>query len=387
MLKGENIICFAKDWSEVPTSNNHVMRQLARNNVVLWLNSLAMRSPRLSSKRDLSKIVLKLRSLPQGAKQVEENLWVYTPVVLPLPYSELAAKLNRQILKTALTVLRRKLNMRRFQLWTFQPTSAPYVGMLGEDLSIYYCTDEFSKISYLDGERIPRMEKELLRKVDLVFTTARSLLESKKVDNPEIHHARHGVDQAHFAQALNDDKRIPDDLVALPGPRIGFFGLLHDWIDVDLIAYIARERPDWSIVLIGSVHTDITALEGLPNAHVLGRRKYEELPAYCRGLDLGIMPFVVNELTRHVNPIKLREYLSAGLPVVSTPLPEIVQDEDLCVVTETREEFLAACAVALAKDSREARMKRSQAMEKETWEQKVVELGDRVLEVKRRLGR
>src|SRR6266851_1514267 len=133
-MTGENIICFAKDWTEDPTSNNHVMGELARGNRVLWLNSISMRSPRLASGRDMTKMARKLASFLQGARQVRDRLWVYTPMVLPLPHSRLAAALNRNILKITLRMLRGKLGMEEFQLWTFLPNAVDYVGKLGESL-------------------------------------------------------------------------------------------------------------------------------------------------------------------------------------------------------------------------------------------------------------
>lgn len=387
MLSGENIICFAKDWSEDPTSNNHVMRLLARDNKVLWLNSLAMRTPKLSSGKDLNKIARKLKSFTKGIKQVDDNLYVYTPIVLPFPYSGVATRVNQEILKTTIRLLRLKLGMDRFQLWTFLPTSSVYVGNLGEYLSVYYCTDEFSKFSYLNEARIPQMEREMLQKVDVMFATAHSLLERKRVHNPEAHLASHGVDYAHFSKALDPETKIPDDVAHISQPMLGFFGLIHDWIDIELFAYIAEKHPDWDVVVIGQANTDVSMLERIPNVHLLGRKPYAELPGYCKAFSVGLIPFAINELTEHVNPIKLREYLSAGLPVVSTPLPEVKHYSDICSVTETKEQFLAACEVAVAEDSPEIRQRRCEAMARETWEQKVSELGDHIMEVKRKLGR
>jgi hypothetical protein len=160
-MTGENIICFAKDWNEDPTSNNHVMRQLARRNRVLWMNSIATRTPSLASGRDLGKLRRKLASSLHGAKQVSENLWVYTPIVVPLPHSRLATALNSCILRATLRVLRRKLGMKEFQLWTFLPKVADYVGRLGESLVVYYCVDEWSKFSYVDGPKIAAAERRL----------------------------------------------------------------------------------------------------------------------------------------------------------------------------------------------------------------------------------
>jgi glycosyltransferase involved in cell wall biosynthesis len=378
MLSGANIICFAKDWSEDPTSNNHVMKLLSRQNRVLWLNSIAMRTPSLKSSRDLRKIFAKLRHFSRGPELVEPGMWVYTPIVLPFPHSKLASRLNRWILRATLALLRRKLNMRTFQLWTFLPTSVEYVGQLGESLVVYYCTDEWSQFSYLDGQKMATMERRLCEQADLVFATAGSLVERRRAFNPETYLASHGVDHAHFALALSPQTRVASELLALPKPVIGFIGLIEEWIDQDLIAHVAERHPEWSIVLVGKAAVDVSRLARLATVHLLGRRPYADLPAYCKGFSAGIIPFVLNELTRHVNPIKLREYLSAGLPVVTTPLPEVVHYAEHASIAREPQEFLAALERAVAEDTPTLRERRSERMRKETWEHKVAEIGDQV---------
>jgi glycosyltransferase involved in cell wall biosynthesis len=308
-------------------------------------------------------------------------MWVYTPIVLPFPHSKLASRLNRWILRATLALLRRKLNMRTFQLWTFLPTSVQYVGQLGESLVVYYCTDEWSQFSYLDGQKMAAMERRLCEQADVVFATARSLVESKRAFNPETHLASHGVDHAHFASALSPATQVAADLLPLARPVIGFIGLIQDWIDQDLIVYAAERHPEWSFVLVGKAIVDVSRLTRLPNVHLLGRRPYADLPAYCKGFSAGIIPFALNELTRHVNPIKLREYLSAGLPVVTTPLPEVMPYAEHASIAKGPQEFVAALERAVAEDSVAARQRRSQRMQKEAWEHKVAEIGDRVNQV------
>jgi glycosyltransferase involved in cell wall biosynthesis len=378
MLSGANIICFAKDWSEDPTSNNHVMKLLSRHNRVLWLNSIAMRTPSLKSSSDLRKIVAKLKHFSRGPELVAPGMWVYTPIVLPFPHSKLASRLNRWILRATLALLRRKLGMRMFQLWTFLPTSVQYVGQLGESAVVYYCTDEWSQFSYLDGQKMAAMERRLCERADIVFATAQSLVESKRVFNRETYLASHGVDHAHFATALSPATRLAPELLALPKPVIGFIGLIQDWIDQDLIAYVAERHPEWSIVLVGKAIVDVARLTRLPNVHLLGRRPYADLPSYCKGFSAGIIPFVLNELTRHVNPIKLREYLSAGLSVVTTPLPEVMPYSEHALIAKEPREFAAALERAVAEDTPALREQRSERMRKEAWEHKVAEIGDRV---------
>jgi glycosyltransferase involved in cell wall biosynthesis len=381
-MKGQNIICFAKDWSEDPTSNNHVMMMLAQENKVLWLNSIAMRRPTFTSGRDLGKIWQKLKSFFRGAEHPSPNLWVVTPIVLPFPHSQLAIAINRRILSATIGFYRRKLGLREFHLWTFLPNAVEYVGKLGESLVVYYCTDEWSAFADFDGRKMSSMEQQLIRRADVCFMTARSLLESKKGVNPSTFLALHGVDHAHFVKALAPETIIPDEVAALPHPIIGFFGLIQEWIDLDLLAGIARIRADWSIVLIGKSIVDTSALKSLPNIYLLGRRPYETLPSYCRAFDVGIIPFKVNELTRNINPIKLREYFSAGLPVVSTDLPEVKFYNEQVYVAHGHDEFIRKIEQAIREDSAEARRRRSDSMRGETWEARVSAVGDTVLSIR-----
>lgn len=160
------IICFAKDWNEDPTSNHAVLRELAKSRRVLWLNSVGTRTPKLSSSRDLGKIRRKLGEFAQGPVNVENDLWVFSPLVLPLPHSAVARKLNQQVLRATIAALRLRLGLREFQLWTFIPSVADYVGTLGEALSVYYCVDEWSMFTYLDGAATVDAERKLLERVD-----------------------------------------------------------------------------------------------------------------------------------------------------------------------------------------------------------------------------
>jgi glycosyltransferase involved in cell wall biosynthesis len=383
-VRGENIICFAKDWSEDPTSCNHVMRMLSEDNQVLWLNSISMRAPSLTNGKDLSKIFRKLASFFQGPKHIENGLWVYTPIAIPLPHSKVAIALNRWIFRFMLGALRRKLAMKEFQLWTFLPNAVEYVGSLGESMVVYYCIDEWSKMSYLDGEKMAQMEHQLCRRSDVVFATAHSLLEAKQGFNPETYLASHGVDYEHFSKALAESTTVAPEIAHLEGPTLGFFGLIHEWIDLDLVAFLAERHPDWNIVLIGKACVDMSRVEHLPNVHLTGRKSYDELPQFCKGLSVGLIPFCVNEMTVHVNPIKLREYLSAGLPVVSTALPEVCHYGEHCHVASTYEEFEHGVMEALRRDTPEQRRRRSDSMREETWEKKVESVKTHVARVKTR---
>jgi glycosyltransferase involved in cell wall biosynthesis len=380
-MRGENIISFSKDWSEDPTSNNHVMRVLARDNKVLWLNSISTRTPSVTSARDMKKIVRKLGSFFRGLDEVAPNLYVYTPIVVPLPHNPIAIGINRLILRASIRALRAYLGMGTFQLWSFLPNANEYVGMLGESVSAYYVTDEFSGFTGVNAEGLARADREMCAKVDVVFATATSLLENRQALNPETHLATHGVDQAAFARALDDSTAVHPAIAALPRPIVGFYGLLEDWVDYELIEKLAQRHPEWSIVLVGKAMVDVTRFAKLPNVHLLGRKPHAELPSLCRGFAVGIIPYQLTDRLLHVNPIKLREYLSAGLPVVSAALPEVIRYDKWCTIAHTFDDWERGIAAAIANDTPTARRARSDAMRAETWEAKVAELSATVMRV------
>ena len=381
-LQGENIICFAKDWDEVPTSNNHVMMELAKSNRVLWLNSVATRTPSLASGRDLRKIVSKLRGFLQGARQVRPNLWVYTALLLPFPNSRWAAAINRQIMRLTLGILRRRLKMRDFQLWTFLPTTAHYAQALGGSVLVYYCVDEWAQFTGLDSAAITAAERQLCQRADIVFATSQSLADKLSRLNPRTHLARHGVDHALFARALDDSIAVPRDIAAIKPPVLGFYGTIQDWVDLDLIEFLARRRPDWSIVLIGQVRIDVARLRPYANVHFLGVKAHADLPGYCKAFAVGLLPQKVNALTVNMNPMKLREYLSAGLPVVATALPEVARYGEHCRLARTYEEFETHVRDAIASDSPAARAARSRAMKGETWEHRVAQVSAAIMNIR-----
>jgi len=378
------IIVFSKDWHEDQTSNHHVLRELAKTRRVLWLNSLATRKPNLGSARDLGKIKRKLREFVAGAVNVENDLWVATPLVLPLPQSKAASALNRQILRLTIRALRAQLGIDRFHLMTFLPNTAPYVGTLGEELAIYYCVDEWATFPGLDRAGTLAMERRLLERVDATFTTSLALRDKKARHCKNTFLAPHGVDAAKFARALDDTLPVPADLAALPGPKIGFFGTLRDFLDYELMAHVAKARPDWSLALIGQELCDIGPLKGLPNVHLLGQKRHDELPAYCKGFDVGLVPYRIDDDVKFINPLKLREYLSAGVPVVSTDMPEVRPYAQLCHIAKTGDELVAAIERALGEGSRDQRIARSALMANETWQARVAAILDVVDELEAR---
>jgi glycosyltransferase involved in cell wall biosynthesis len=373
MIEGRNIVCIASNWAAEPTSKHHIMRLLAERNEIVWVNYHGSRRPRASA-ADVGAIIGKLRQVVEGPRRVAKHITVVTPLVAPLPGSRTAAALNRRLLVRQIKGVLKELPPQPVQVWSFAPDVDFLCGTFSEESLVYYCVDEFSEFDGYDREAILAAEARLAARADLVVVTSQVLYESKKALNKNTVLVTHGVDYNHFANAQRAALEVPQEIAGLPRPVLGFWGLIEGWVDVGLIAAVAKARPTWSIVLIGRLATDEDALECLPNVHLLGTRPYEQLPACAKGIDIGLIPFRVNELTRAVNPIKLREYLSAGLPVVSTPMPEVERYGRFVSIASDAGEFVAACERMTAENSPEKILERQNAMRHETWAAKVEEV-------------
>jgi glycosyltransferase involved in cell wall biosynthesis len=265
----------------------------------------------------------------------------------------------------------RRLGFERAINWVFNPPAAVIAGTLDEDKLIYYCVDEYTAFSGVSGQSMVDFENQLLRQADLAIVTSERLLQSRRKINPNTVLVRHGVDFTHFRRALDPETLVPAEIRDLPKPVIGFFGLIADWVDVDLMAEVAKHFRAGSMVILGKATTDISVLQSLPNVHVLGRKPYADLPAYCKGFDVALMPFRINELTLNSNPLKVREYLAAGLPVVSSPIPE-VEVLGLCRIANGPVETIAEIEAALQEPG--PSIVRSDAVSGESWESRLEDI-------------
>jgi glycosyltransferase involved in cell wall biosynthesis len=372
-LRGRDLVVFSNDWDGDPLSKTHIMRILARENRILWVNSIGNRAPRVNA-HDARRILRKLGSFTQGLREVEPNLFVLSPLAVPLYGSEAVRRLNGWLLRQQIRQAMRQLRFRRPLSWSYLPASAPVSGTLGEELVIYQCVDEFSAFSDTNGRHIAELEQVLLRRADLVITSAERLRHSKAQANPNTVLVRHGVDFSHFVKACDEQTPVPEAIARLPKPVIGFFGLVADWVDQEALAACARAYPNGSVVLVGKVaaDVDVSGLQRLPNVTFVGRRPYAELPGYCKGFDVALNPFKINELTLNSNPLKVREYLAAGLPVVSSRIPE-VERLGLCRLADDPEDFPRRVAECLAEGGG-PRLDRAQRIFHESWEARVDEI-------------
>jgi glycosyltransferase involved in cell wall biosynthesis len=372
-LRGRDILCFSHDWTGDPLSKTHLMRVLSRDNRILWINAIANRMPTTSSK-DLSRIYKKLKSFTEPIKEVEPNIFVMNPLAIPAYGSNTVVSFNKKFLVSQVKGAMKKLGMKNVINMVFNPAAGMIAGKLGETEQIYYCVDEYTAFTGVtDGLRT--IEEELFRKSDFVIVSAEKLLTDKKRFNENTFLIRHGTDWRHFRTALDENTKIPDEIANLPKPIIGFHGLLADWVDFELIKKTAAHFKTGSVVLIGKITVDaekkIKMLDNIPNIHFLGRKPYAELPAYCKGFDVSLNPFEISELTLAANPLKVREYLAAGLQVVSTDIPEVRILKD-CLVGESHDDFIAKIEFAL--NNPKSKEKISDAISHESWDAKVDEL-------------
>jgi glycosyltransferase involved in cell wall biosynthesis len=370
-LRGRDILCFSHDWTGDPLSKTHLMRLLARENRVLWVNSIGYRTP-TASKRDLSRAVQKLKAAATPIREVEPNLFVLSPLVIPAYSRPAIMALNQRLLRFQVRRAMTRLKFRRPINWIFNPAASMIAGELGEDQLIYYCVDEYTAFAGVKSESLAAMETKLLKRADLVIASAENLLKAKAQVNPRCVLVRHGVDFRHFRRALSNDTQLPAELSRLPRPVIGYFGLIaSDWVDVPLLVRVAQAFPQASLVMLGKITMDVSALETLPNVHLLGRKPYVMLPEYCKGFDVALIPFPINKATLHSNPLKAREYLAAGLPVVSTAIPE-VQALGHCQVAKDADSFISEIRTALADGGPKAW--RSDLMRSESWDARLEDI-------------
>ena len=324
-----SVIAFTKDWSDVPTCTTHILRTLGKQQPVFWINSVGVRKPSMTSSRDLKRFWRKGKAaLNQHFELKENQLRVLSPFVIPMAQAGWAKSFNRRMLGSAVKRELKSLptELHETEHWAFIPSGGDYIGAFHEKTVIYYCVDDWSNMHGVDPVEIVRCEKLMLQHADIVFATSRHLQDkcASQTEAP-VHYMPHGVDHRLFSTALGNDLDIPEELHHLPRPIVGFYGNLVDRIDFKLVAKLAKAKPEWSFVMVGPVVHDLGELPTLNNVYLPGRKEHLELPAWCKGFDVAMIPYDMdNPLNMSVNPIKAREILATGTPIVATPLPELV---------------------------------------------------------------
>lgn len=380
LLSRHAIVYFGNDWfAENRTSSHHIALRLARYAPLLYVDTPGSRAPRASS-RDLRKLVRKLREAAALPRPIGPQMWHMTMPQIPFRRLPFVDRANRAAGAFLLRRAIRSLGFRDILTWFLVPHPAHLAGTLGERAAIYYCIDDYAAFPGVDSASIARLDDHLTRSAALVFVSARRLWEAKRHVRPDAILSPHGVDAGHFRLASDPATPPMPEAAALRRPVIGFFGNIGAWVDVDLVAELARRRPDWTFLLVGHPASDVSALQPLPNVVLPGARPYAELPRWACVFDVALIPYRLTQQVLNASPLKLREYLATGKPVVSVSTPEIDQFASLIRIAHTPHEFIAAIEAALAEGPSAKMGERLAAVATMSWDARGAEIAARVEE-------
>jgi glycosyltransferase involved in cell wall biosynthesis len=268
--------------------------------------------------------------------------------------------------------------------WFYDPMAVPaHIDKLNERAVVYDCMDELSQFKFAPPEIISR-ERQLLARADLVFAGGRRMCQSKSRFNSNCHFYGCGVDVQHFNKARSPQTEVPRDIRFGEGKFVlGYFGVVDERLDYDLIGNLAAANPNWHIVIVGpTCKVDPDTFPQAPNLHWLGRREYAQLPSYVKGWDLCLMPFAMNEATEFINPTKALEYMATGTPIVSTPVPDVVSNFGSVVkIAATHEEFIDLCRKETLQPDESAISRGIQMAQENQWETIVEKLEGHIEDV------
>ena len=371
-------VCFGgEDWWY--HNRGHIdmqlMRRFAKCGPTLYINSLIMQKPSFKKSvaggRSFSeKLIRKSKSIFQGLKKSDQGFWVYSPFSMPVHHIVGMRSLNAIILQAQLWLVLQKLRIHAPIVWVACPVACDVALKMKKTNLVYQRTDRFEEYPNVDSAVIRQYDQELKRSADLTVYVNNSLFEEEKSQCRKAIYLDHGVDYEFFIRGANGNEPTYD-IQNIQQPIIGFFGGIDNHtLDVPFLEAVVRRLREMSFVLIGKASADLSRLQKDRNVKVLGQKPYEQIPSYGSFFDVCIMPWRQNRWIQACNPIKLKEYLALGKPVVSTPFPELQKYADVVYQAATPEEFAQKIRQALAEDSEDLINARRRKVEQSTWESK-----------------
>jgi len=385
MLEKQDIICISSiDWDFIWQGHQEIMSRLAQEgNRILFIENTGVRVPGI---RDIARIKNRLKNWFSGVYGIREeckNLYVFSPIVLPFPYSRIANLLNYYLTYPVVKKWMEILNFNNPIVWTFLPTplSLRLINKLNSKVVIYYCIDNFS-VSSPVAKKIKRSEIKLLRKSDVVFVTSRQLYNYCSAHNANVRIFPFAVNYREFERARLQQPDTLDELKGMKGPLIGYIGGIHKWIDFNLLKKAADKFPDYSFIFIGPLQTDVTQFAPLKNIYFLGKVAHEKIPYYIKKFDVCIIPYLIAEYTKNVYPTKLNEYLAMGKPVVSTALPEIInfneENGQIVFIAKTSDDFINNISNCSCQKDETAVSQRIAAASRNDWLQRIEDMSTEI---------
>jgi glycosyltransferase involved in cell wall biosynthesis len=351
-----DLIVFAEDLGGLPSSTQHLIKRLAQERKVLWINSIGLRQPGLN-RRDLARVWHKLRPLfkPNTAAKQHgsysntrdnysniqgNNITQANLLTIPAPSSRLARRVARDLILHQLNPLIDRLGLKKPLLWSSLPTASDLCPHIENSGIVYYCGDDFSSLAGVDHEVVTCHEQELVDQADLVLVASDKL--KKKFPSDKTRLLPHGVDTQLFARPAVRAVDLPQT----DGPVAGFYGSLSEWLDFDVIDHSAAALPEWQFVFIGPQCVPAHCLPQRRNIHYLGVRPHHLLPGYSQHWDVSMLPFKKSAQINACNPLKLLEYLAAGQPVVSVEFPALARFQGHVHIARHQGEFVQALLMA-----------------------------------------
>ena len=356
----KELIVFGEDWGRHPSSSQHLIERLHPHFQIIWINSIGLRQPKCNI-TDIQRLWEKLTiTTNKEQKTIAPPFTVIHPKIWPLPKQKLILKFNQWALQKHIPT---KKNTRL--VWCALPSAIDYLSDLQADKIVYYCGDDFNYLAGVDHQTIHQQEQRLCERSDLILCASQPLVD--KFSKYNAHYLPHGVDLKHFS--LTRQRHTP--------PTIGFYGSLNEWLDTDLILYLAIQRPHIQFVLLGREDTNLAALKAQKNIVILPPCSHQDLPTYLRQWDAAILPFLNNGQIHACNPLKSREYLASGCSVISTIFPSALAYAKYIHLVQTPQEWLYAidkCHQQPLKKRQLHHQKCQQLLQKDSWQHRTQEL-------------